>query len=70
MFINIIICAFNVFIYILFHKNLPMISILQMHWISVRFYEMGDITATYMRAKVVLCAVTSVNQLTRCTGFI
>ena len=24
-----------------FHKTLP-ISSLQMHWISVRFYEMGD----------------------------
>ena len=29
-------------IYSLFHKTLPKL-ILQMHWISVRFYEMGDI---------------------------
>ena len=29
--------------YILFHKTLPR-SIIQMHWISVRFYEMGDIS--------------------------
>ena len=28
-------------IYSLFHKTLPKSSLL-MHWISVRFYEMGD----------------------------
>ena len=34
------------FIYSQFHKTLP-ISSLQMHWISVEFYEMGDISQGY-----------------------
>ena len=31
-----------IYLYSLFHKPLPKSS-LQIHWISVRFYEMGDI---------------------------
>ena len=34
-----------------FHKNLPRSS-LQMHWISVRFYEMGDIQIYSVNASV------------------
>ena len=33
------------FIYSPFHKTLPR-SCLQMHWVSARFYEMGDSTTT------------------------
>ena len=35
------ICVDLAFYYSQFHKTLPRSS-LQMHWISVRFYEMGD----------------------------
>ena len=34
----------NFFKYSPFHKTLPKSS-LKMHWISVRFYEIGDISA-------------------------
>ena len=38
---------FQLFFYSQFHKTLPKSS-LQMHWISVRFYEMGDSRKTML----------------------
>ena len=41
----------NQFNYCQFHKTLPTSS-LQMHWILVRFYEMGDIQITLQQNNI------------------
>ena len=42
-----------------FHKTLPKSS-LQMHWISVRFYEIGDINSTLCTVMMRLIVVPTV----------